>query len=332
MKSFQYGIICSFIKKSLERMGTVKKFDVIGIGAIAVDFLGMVPSFPSPDTKNRMIELIRQGGGPVATALVALARLGAMVSFLGKLGDDELSRFLLEEFQKEGVDTSGIVHKKGAGPYFAFVIVEKDSGSRTIWWTDQMVYPLEEEEVSKEFITSGKILHIDEYELKAALRGVRSAREAGMKVVLDAESPGKKELLPVINLVNFLIVPEEFALGFSGCKNIEDAADFFLKRGPEAIIITQGIRGCYCKTPTKHFHQKAFRINVVDTTGCGDVFHGGFIFGLLNDWPLEITAEFASAVAALKCRKLGGRAGCPTFEEVKEFLKKRGSEKIREIL
>jgi len=313
-------------------MNNQKKFDVIGLGACAVDFLGIVPSFPQPDTKNRMTEFIQQGGGPVATALVALARLGAKVSFVGKLGENELSRFVLDGFRKEGVDTSGVIREKDAGPYFAFIVVEKENGQRTIWWSDQMVRGLRKEELSGEFITSGKILHLDEYDLPSAIQAATWAKEAGVKVVLDAETPQRRELADLLKLVDFLVVPEEFALGFSRYESVEKAADFLLQTGPLAVVITQGIKGSFACTSDRSFRQDIFEVPVVDTTGCGDVFHGGFIYGLLKNWPLEITVEFATAVSALKCEKLGGRTGCPTFPKVKEFLQKRGSEEIKELL
>ena len=137
-------------------------FDVIGIGSCAVDLLGVVPSFPKPDTKNRMIRLVQQGGGPVATALVTLSRLGARVSFVGKLGNNEFSRFAINEFIQEGIDTSSIIKDENAGPYFAFIVVDEKKGSRTIWWTDQMVRRLKKEELSRSFISSCRILHLDE--------------------------------------------------------------------------------------------------------------------------------------------------------------------------
>jgi len=310
-----------------------KRFDVIGIGSCAVDLLGIVPSFPKPDTKNKMIRFIQQGGGPVATALVTLARLGAKVSFVGKLGDNGFSRFAINEFIQEGVDISGIVKEKKAGPYFAFIVVDEQKGSRTIWWTDQMVSRLKKEELSRDFITSCHILHLDEYDLPAALVAASWAKEAGIKTVLDAETPQKRQLLSLIELIDFLIVPEEFALGFSGASDVEKATEFFLKRGPEVVVVTQGKRGSFVRTKDESFFQPAFNnVPVVDTTGCGDVFHGGFIYGLLKDWPIEVTAEFASAVAAIKCEKLGGRAGCPSFERVKDFLLSFGSERIKSLL
>ena len=150
--------------------------------------------------------------------------------------------------------------------------------------------------------------------------------------MLDTETPQRKELLPLIKLIDFLVVPEEFALGFSGATNVERASEFFLKRGPGVVVVTQGKRGSLIRTEEKSFFQPAFNVAVVDTTGCGDVFHGGFIYGLLKDWPIEVTAEFASAVAAIKCERLGGRTGCPSFERVKDFLLSFGSERIKSLL
>ncbi len=150
--------------------------------------------------------------------------------------------------------------------------------------------------------------------------------------MLDAESPEKKELLSLIKLIDYLIVPEEFALTFSGTDNLEKATQFFLKQGSRVVVVTQGRRGSLTRTKEKKFFQPAFNVPTIDTTGCGDVFHGGFICGLLKDWPIEVTSEFASAVAAIKCKKLGGRAGCPSFKEAKDFLLSFGSERIKSFL
>ncbi len=309
-----------------------KRFDVIGIGNCSIDLLGFVPSFPRSNTKNKMIKFIQQGGGPVATALVTLARLGARVSFVGKLGDDMFSHFVIDEFVREGVDTEGIIKEKDAGPYIAFIVVEEKKGSRTIWWTDQMVSRLRKEELSKDLITSCRVLHLDEYDVEAALLSAAWAKEEGIKTVLDAETPGKKELLPLIRLIDFLIVPEEFALGFSGAINVEKAAEFFLEKGPQVVVVTQGERGSLTVTRKKRFFQPAFDVPVVDTTGCGDVFHGAFIYGILKEWPIEITSEFATAVAAIKCEKIGARAGSPNLEKVRDFLLVFGSERMKRFL
>jgi len=309
-----------------------KRFDVIGIGVYSVDFLGVLPSFPKPDSKNRMVRFTQQGGGLVATALVTLARLGAKVSFIGKFGDNVFSHLAIDEFIKEKVDINGMIREENAGPCIAFIIVDEEKGSRTICWTDQLFSPIKKEELSRDFITSCRILHLDEHALEAALTAASWAKEEGIKTVLDAEDPTKKELLPLIELIDFLIIPEDFALGFSNANSVENAINFSLKHGPQVVVITQGERGSITATEDKRFFQPAFKVNVVDTTGCGDVFHGAFIYGLLRNWPIEVVSEFGSAVAAIKCTKLGGRAGCPSFEKVRSFLLSFGSEKMKSFL
>ncbi len=307
-------------------------FDVIGVGACAVDYMGIVSRFPQPDTKNRMKEFIRQGGGPASTGLVALSRLGATVSYLGKLGDDELSRFALDAFLEDGVDISHVVKEKGASPAFAFIITDEATGERTILWTDESVSLLRPDEMDGEFIASAKFLLLDEYGAQAALEAARLARQGKGQTVLDAENPDNREIEQLVRLTDVLIVPEEFALGFSGKKNVESAAEALLRFGPRIAVVTSGAKGAFCKTVDETFHQPAFQVKAVDTTGCGDVFHGGFIYGLLRDWPLKTVTEFASAVSALKCRALGGRTAAPTMDEMKEFLLERGSEAMKQTM
>ena len=307
-------------------------YDVVGVGVCAVDYLGIVPEFPRPDTKNKMKRFIRQGGGTVGTGLVALARLGASVSYLGKLGEDELSRFALEGLAKEGVDVSHVIREEGGGPVFAFVIIDEKTGERTIWWTDEQLSQVEEHQMDKELIASARFLFLDEYTLDASLAAARLAKQGKAKVVLDAERPEKGRIEELVRLTDILIVPEEFAFGFTGNSELESSAQSLLRAGPSVVVITQGKDGSFCRTAEGSFHQPAFEVEVVDTTGCGDVFHGTFIYGMLQEWPLEIVAEFASAVAALKCRGMGGRASIPRWGKVREFLGEEGSAKIKEVL
>lgn len=309
-----------------------KMFDVVGLGACAYDLLGVVPSFPRPDTKNKMVRFIQQGGGPVATALVSLARLGVRTSFIGKLGDNEFSHSVIDELIKEGVDINNIIKEEAAGPHFAFVLVDEKKGSRTIYWTDQMVADLKRDALNKDYITSCRVLHLDDSDLSAAILAASWAKEEGIMTVLDAENPRKKQLLSLVKVIDYLIVPEEFALTFSGTDNAEEATHCLLKKGPKVVVVTQGKRGSFTRTRKKSFYQPAFKVSVVDTTGCGDVFHGGFIYGLLKNWPIEAVCEFASAVAAIKCERLGGRAGCPSLEKVREFLLSSGSGRIKSFL
>ena len=164
-----------------------KMFDVVGLGASACDFLGVVPHFPAMDERLRMLEVSRQGGGEAATAMVTLTRLGMKASYVGKVGDDEMGKFIIDEFRKEGVDTSHVVVKKGGLSVFAFAIVDKETGKRTILWHKQLKL-LAPDELDEEFMLSAKILLVDYHEPEAAITAARWFREAGKTVVLDIDT------------------------------------------------------------------------------------------------------------------------------------------------
>jgi len=304
-----------------------KKVDVVGLGCCAVDFLAIVPQYPKPDTKTQVLEFTKQGGGLVGTALVALARLGARTRFVGKVGDDELGRFIVDTFKQDRVDTSGLKLVKGCTARFAFIVVDKATGKRTIFWTQAGIPKMTASDVRRADIASARFLHVDGLEMDAQLAAARMAKECGTTVVMDAEGvwPGTKELLALCDVI---IASEAFIRAYTGERNATSGASALYgehqKIDPRKIVVvTAGVRGSVCVSADGSFLQPAFDVDVVDTTGCGDVYHGAFIFGLLRKWDLRRTAQFASAVAALKCRELGGRAGIPTLPEVQRFLGSR---------
>ncbi|NQU64289.1 MAG: carbohydrate kinase family protein [SAR324 cluster bacterium] len=316
-------------------MQTDKKFDVIGMGGCAIDMVGMVNSLPKRDTKQKMSRFIRQAGGTVANALVGLARLGVKCSYLGKLGDNDFSHLIINEFCREGIDSCEVIIEDQAGPYLAFVIVEKTTGDRTVLWTDEMVCNLKAQEISKDYVSSGKVLYLDDWgfhDIDTALQAIRWAKEAQMLVVLDAENHQKREYLTLFNMVDFLIIGQEYALECSSAFSLGAAAEYFIAQGTKNVVITQGPSGCMVKTNERYFSQSAFKVQVVDTLGCGDAFHAGFIYGLLQGYPIEIVTEFACAVAALKCKKLGPRTGLPTIDIARDFLCSQGSQSIRSVI
>ena len=298
----------------------MKAFDVVGIGTAVVDYLGVVPHYPELDSQVELKEFSKQGGGNVATALVTLARLGASTCFLGKIGDDELARFVLDGLRAEGIDVAQTVIETNASVGFAFIMVDSTTGKRTILWTNQGKSHLSAEELTREQILAGRFLHLDEYEMDAAIAAAKLAQNSSVKVVLDAESglSGIETLLPLVDIV---IASNDFANAYSGLSDFQAAAKFLHNQLQDTlVIVTAGEQGCYCVTNDDSFHQPAFVVDPVDTTGCGDVFHGAFIYGLLHDWNLRKTAEFSCAAAALKCRALGGRAGIANLSEVEAFL------------
>jgi ribokinase len=293
-------------------------FDVIGLGASACDSLGIVPYYPALDERLRMLEVHRQGGGEAATALVTLSRLGIRTSFVGKIGDDEMGRFIVNEFKKENVDTSHIVVEKGGSSIFAFSIVDKETGKRTILWHKRL-NPLNPDEMDEEFMLSARILHVDQHEPEAALVAAGWFKAAGKMVVLDIDTIDSR-LQKLVRSADVVIGSEVFAKNFASGDDYFEAAENVSSFGPETIVFTLGEKGCLCRSKGDAFMQPAFEVDVVDTTGSGDVFHGAFIYGILQNWDLRKIAEFSNAVAAMKCRRIGGRAGIPTRKEVDKFL------------
>lgn len=297
-------------------------FDVISLGYSAVDYIGIVPHLPEIDTKILMEDFTRQGGGPAATAAVAVARLGGKSAFVGVMGDDDFSEFMLRELAKEGVDTSRVVRCPGASSQFSFIMVDKSTGKRTIAWTRSELPPLRADQLDREFISSCKVLHLDRHEPGAGTQAANWVHEAGGVVSMDAGTlvPGLEELLP---LVDVLVASHAFAREATGLADPSECARALLVRRLIAGV-TCGDRGCWFATSGgDEFHVPAFEVDVVDTNGAGDVFHGAFALAIAEGRDPQYSARFASAVAALKCRKLGGRAGIPSRAEAEALIGKR---------
>ena len=301
----------------------MQTYDVVGVGYCAVDYLGIVPRYPNVDEKMGMTEFIRQGGGIMATAMAAVGRLGGRARYIGKIGDDDFGKFIISELQKEGVDTSRVVIQPGASSQFSFVVVDGVTGKRTIFWTSSGI-EFGASEIRREDILAGKVLQVDAHHPSAAIQAATWANEAGIPVVLDAGSlrEGSAEL---VERTDALMVSTLFARQFTGEDDPERAARAMFGGRRRIAGVTLGERGCVYVTEDGLFHQPAFEVEVVDTTGAGDVFHGAFSFGLAKGWPYPRIVEFASAVAAIKCTKLGGRTGIPTYAEAVSFLQARGT-------
>ncbi len=298
-----------------------KRFDIIGLGYTALDYLGVVPHLPALNTKLELREFAIQGGGPSATAMVTARRLGATAAYIGKVGDDDFGRRMLDELRREGVDTSAVVVEEGATSQFAFIMVDAASAARTILWTRGSVSRLRPEEVDMHLVSSARGLFIDDLEPSAALAAATHARARGIPVLIDAGSvrPGVRELLPHCD---YIIASEQFARRISGDSDPRRALHALQSFGPKACAVTLGERGCVALAGGDIVESPGFRVHAVDTTGAGDVFHAAFLFAVLQGWDLERCCVFSNAVAALKCRRLGGRAAIPTLAEALAFLRR----------
>jgi len=294
-------------------------YDVVGLGQCCIDYLGVVEHYPHVNEKEEVNNLTVQGGGPVATAMVTLSRLGASTAFIGKISDDFFGGLIKDGLTNEFVNIDHIIVEKDKRSQFAFIVIEKETGKRTVLWSRATVTPLRSEEIQRGVINTAKVLLLDGLMKEGSLVAAEFAKNAGVTVVVDAGSM-REGALALVNLSDYFIASEDFARQFSHDSDPKASAMKLLKLGAKTVIVTLGEKGSICVSPESSFYQPAFKVKAVDTTGCGDVFHGAFIFGLLQKRDLHETIRFASAAAALKCREIGGRTAIPYLREVEGFL------------
>lgn len=297
---------------------------IVGIGANVCDTLITVPYFPTEDTKLRANEISQSGGGPCATGLVAASKLGEKCAYIGKLTDDSAGKFLVADLEKYNVSTEFVRIENGYTSFSSYICLAEDTVSRTCIFHKGDIPEWSLDEEQKKAISESEILMIDGNEMKAALEGVKIAKQSGTKVLYDAGGlyEGVENLLPYSDI---LIPSEEFSLGHTGAKTVEEAAKILFERySPEVVVITQGKDGGIIYDGEKIERYPAFLVDAIDSNGSGDVFHGAFAFAITNKMSYNKACVFSSAVSALKCTKIGARGGVPTFDETIEFLKERG--------
>ena len=297
--------------------------DVIGLGVSTVDILSQVEHLPVEEEVQRALEMSVQGGGPVATAMVTLARLGAKAAMLDRIGSDWRGEMIRAEFQREGVKVENLLVSKDCSSSTACILVTAQNGARSIVYSPGTAPELSSADVPASEIASAKILHVNGRHWQACLKAVEIAHQAHVRVSFDGGAHRyRPELEQLVPLTDICIVARDFAEKYTRSVDIRKASEILLECGPGLVVITEGTKGSWIHSREgQFFHQPAYLLpKVVDTTGCGDAYHGAFLFGLLESWELEKTASFASAVAALNSQHLGGRAGLPTFAQVEAFL------------
>ena len=296
-----------------------KTWDVFCIGNICYDYLGSVPEYPEWDQKIGLTELVVQGGGQAGTAAYAIACLGGRVSLAGLLGDDDGGSFNRRQLRAAGVNLDGVVTVPGARSQFAFVVTEEKTGHRTIFFDRGTLGALSAEQIDRDRIAASKALLADGRFFDVDAQLAERAQETGTRVVVDAESPGAHwdRILPHCDL---FVPSQDCARRLTGEDCAQAAAESLLARGARGVVITLGPEGALALTPEEMIHQPAFSVEVVDTTGAGDVFHGALALGLARELPLRGNLRFAAAAAALSCRALGGRSACATAEEVQQVM------------
>ncbi len=299
-----------------------REFDAVGFGLNAVDHLIVVPEFPAFDTKVRLQEHKQTTGGQAATTMVALQRLGLRTAYAGRFGSDEEGQFGLESLKSEGVNTDFTEVVNGARNQIAFIIVDARNGERTIIWDRDERLSYAADEAPTELAGRARVLHLDAHDPPACFRLAQAARAAGTIVTADIDNiyEGAAELLP---LVDVLIGSKEFPRRLT---NISDEraslVELKARYGCAVVGMTKGAAGAIAYCAGQFIESPAFAVpgGCKDTTGSGDAFHGGLLYGLLTGEDIETSLRLANAEAALKCRELGARTALPGKSELTEFL------------
>ena len=287
---------------------------VVGIGQCCWDILTLVEKYPEADEKEEIRCLTEQGGGPVATALVTLARLGVPCRFHGIVGDDRYAAQIRESLTSEGIDCTGLLVREGSTSQVAWIVIEQGSGHRTIFWQRPSGEPLRPGELSPGFLEGAAALHLDGLMPQVSRHALDEARTRRIPVMVDAGRmrPGMRELAA---RCDYLVAAERFLLDLGWDGTVGGFRRLAAGIGAPVVTVTCGARGSMTWCGGKFFEHPAFPVPVVDTTGAGDLFHGGYLYGVLQGWGVERIVSFASATAALGCRAIGGRSAIPTLDE-----------------
>ena len=302
-------------------MATGKQFDAVGFGVNAVDHLVVVPEYPAFDTKVRLIEHQQAAGGQTASAMAALQRLGMRTAYAGRFGSDSEGQFGLEALKAEGVNADLAEVIEGARNQLAFIIIDKRNGERTVIWDrdERLAYSASEAPV--EIASEGRILHLDAHDPPAGARLARVARESGAIVSADIDNiyDDLPELLPLLDV---LISSKEFPHRLTGIRDERASlVEVKARYGCPVVGMTLGTRGALLYHDGVFLESPAYTVpgGCRDTTGAGDAFHAGFIYGMLRGENIEQSLRLANATASLKCRSLGARSSLPTESELNEF-------------
>jgi ribokinase len=299
-----------------------ERIDILGLGAVAVDDLLFLREFPRPDSKVAILRRERHTGGNSGTALVAARRMGRACAYAGTLGEDELSRFIIDGFAAEGVGVGHLVRRAGARPFHSTILVDTATTTRTILYDADGVIGADPSGPAAEVIRSARVLIVDHVGLEGMVRAARIARAAGIPVVADLEREDGQLFPELLALVDHLILPLEFASRISGARDGPSIVRALWAKDRAAVVVTGSAEGSWylsAEEPGVVFHQPAFRVEAVDTNGCGDVFHGVYAAGLSEGMPASERIRFAAAVAALKATRAGGQRGIPQRAEADRF-------------
>jgi len=299
-------------------MTSAAKMDVVGVGLNATDTLIPLAQYPASGSKVEFRSASVLPGGQVATAMVACQTWGLRTRYVGKIGDDPAAALHRAEFARLGVETHFLT-AHGCPSQQAFILVD-DAGERTVLWKRDDRLTLEPQDLAWDWILDARVLHLDGHDTAAAVTAATWARGAGIPVIADLDElyPGVDLLLP---LIDYLITSRDIPGRITGESDLRKSLPTVRERyGARLAAATLGPEGVLAYDGAQFRYAPAFRVDTVDTTGAGDIFHAGFIYGLLHGWPLQRQLEFACAAAALNCTGIGARGCIAPVQEIEGLI------------
>ena len=302
----------------------IQTLDVVGVGLNATDTIIRLPRFPALDDKVEFLGAEVHLGGQAASAMVACRRWGLKTRYVGKVGDDAAGRLQREAFAREGVEAQ-LMEVAGKPSQIAYILVDEASGERTILWKRDAALTMRPEEIRREWITSARALLVDGHNTAAAAMAARYAHQAGVPVTADLDNlyPGVEELL---GNVDYMLVSRDFPERLTGEADLRKSLPALEKKFRCRVAgATLGRGGALAWDGVSFLYCRAYRVKTVDTTGAGDIFHGAFVYALLQKWPLRRMLEFSCAAAALNCTAVGARGGIAEVAEIEALM--RGGER-----
>jgi sulfofructose kinase len=295
-------------------------FDVVGVGLNSTDTLILAPHYPPYAGKTPFTREVISPGGQVAGALSACARLGLRVKYIGTVGDDDRGRIQMEALRSTRVNLDDVEIRANCPNQSAYIIIDESTGERTIFWHRPDCLAIDPSRITPEMIDCGRMLHIDGHDTPAVAEAARIARRHGIPVSVDVDTiyPGFDQVLPS---VDYLVASTGFPARWTGERDPLRALEMIQNEYRMRVAaMTLGEHGVLARVAGHFVYSSAFVVDCVDTTGAGDVFHGAFCYAVLEELPIAETLEFANAMAALNCTRLGARGGLASAAEVRAFM------------
>ncbi len=293
--------------------------DVVGLGESSLDYVNLLPQLPGPDapSKLRIDSKFDSCGGQVATMLAAAGGLGLRTRYLGPIGNDHNGRRICEELTRRQVDVSGVIQHDAASR-FAIILVDESSGERTVLWHRDRRLALDEAEIHAGMFDA-RALHVDGVDEPAAIRAARLASERGLLVTCDLDRVTERTPELVAH-VSRPVLAEHVPEALTGERDPERGLRKLRKGHTGVLCVTLGTAGSMALDGDRLIHVPAFTVHAVDTTGAGDVFRAGYVYGVLAGWATPGVLRFANAAAAVSCTRLGAINAIPTLAEVEELM------------